>query len=156
MFLSPYPRTTVKTVRYVCFCKVDHHLLPCFPAGRRVSKSCSPNLLQLRLRTGQDPLEPKPAVRALLRDRRDSFSPLDRTSHSTTDHSRSRCGRFSRASPTVSATRLRRSRCSGEAKKTFKKQLSSWENVFKVSKVDKEIFLNMQCYYKCCMNCQKF
>ena len=83
-----------------------HHVL----SGRRVSKSPRPD--QLQLRTGPGLLEPSPAVVSVLGDRSASSSPSGQTSASMTDHSRS--GRSSPASPRVSGTRLRRSRCSGE------------------------------------------
>lgn len=104
-----------------------HHLLHYTRSGRRVLKNPSPNQLQLRLRTE---LEPRPAVRPALGDRPGSFSLLGQTSASMTDHSPSRSGRSSPASPTVSATLLRRSRCSGETLH-FLKVFQYWR-VFKI------------------------
>lgn len=94
-----------------------HSLLHYTLSGRRVLKNPSPNQLQLRLRTE---LEPRPAVQPALGDRPDSFSLLGQTSASMTDRSPSRSGRSSPASPTVSATRLRRLKCSGETLKSAK------------------------------------
>lgn len=94
---------------------VYHYIL----SGRRVLKIPSPNQLPLRLRTGQVLLETSPAVRAVLEDRSASFSLSGQTSPSMTVHNPSRSERSSPANLKVSATRPRRSRCSGETWKTL-------------------------------------
>lgn len=98
-------------------------LLHCVLQGRKVLKNPSPNQLQLRLRTGQGLLEPSPA----LEDLPASFSPLGRTSASMIDHNPSLSGLCSPVSPKVSATRLRRSRCSGEKAEQNFSPSSNWK-----------------------------
>lgn len=87
-------------------------MLTCVPSGRKALKNPSPNVLRPSLRSGGRRRGPSPVAVCLRGLRRANSSPWVQTSASTIGPSR--CGRCSPVSPRGSATRRRRSRCSGE------------------------------------------
>lgn len=83
-------------------------------SGRRALSNPCPKRLHPSLQTGRGPPGSSPTVGPALGGRSASSSPWGQSFPCTTGPSPSRCERSSPASPRASATRQRRSRCSGE------------------------------------------